>query len=88
MLIRGTYESKIDNDEFRDAFENGSLAGHLDIKRLREGQSGGAFWSVWAPCPKNDTDFSNDNYLESKETIELLSSLDLCSQLKQASSSL
>merc|ERR1712169_38606 len=60
MLIRGIYENKIDNDEWRDAFENGQLAGDADIARLREGMSGGAFWSVWSPCPKNGTDFSDE----------------------------
>lgn len=61
MLIRGVYENKIDNDDFREAFENGSLAGDADIARLREGMSGGAFWSVWSPCPKNGSDFSDKN---------------------------
>jgi len=61
MLIRGVYENRIDNEEWRKAFENGTLAGHADIKRLRDGMSGGAFWSVWAPCPRNGSDFSDGN---------------------------
>jgi membrane dipeptidase len=30
---------------------NSSFPGHVDIPRLREGRLGGAFWTVWAPCP-------------------------------------
>lgn len=75
MLIRGVYESKIDNDEWKEAFENGSLAGDADIKRLREGLSGGAFWSVWSPCPKNGSDFSDENLRSSKQAYNPASSM-------------
>jgi membrane dipeptidase len=61
VLIRGVYKNRIDNNDWRAAFENGTLAGDADIKRLRDGLSGGAFWSVWAPCPRNGTDFSDEN---------------------------
>ncbi|KFH46227.1 putative dipeptidase-like protein [Hapsidospora chrysogenum ATCC 11550] len=65
VLIRALYKNKIANDEWREAFEDGSLPGHVDIKRLREGLSGGAFWSVFAPCPKNGSDFSDENLAQS-----------------------
>ena len=39
---------------------------HVDLPRLREGQNGGAFWSVYVPCPANGTDFSDENYAESQ----------------------
>ena len=38
------------------------MPSHVDIPRLKEGKSGGAFWSVFAPCPKNGTDFTDANY--------------------------
>ncbi|KAH7024404.1 membrane dipeptidase [Microdochium trichocladiopsis] len=31
---------------------NASVPGHVDIPRLREGRLGGAFWTVWTPCPE------------------------------------
>lgn len=37
---------------------------HVDIPRLREGKNGGAFWSAFVPCPKNGSDFSDENYAE------------------------
>jgi membrane dipeptidase len=30
---------------------NASFPGHIDLPRAREGHLGGAFWTVWAPCP-------------------------------------
>lgn len=30
---------------------NTHVPGHVDIPRIREGRLGGAFWTVWAPCP-------------------------------------
>ncbi|SPN99279.1 related to Putative dipeptidase ARB_02715 [Cephalotrichum gorgonifer] len=30
----------------------GKVAGHVDLPRIREGKLGGAFWTVWAPCPE------------------------------------
>ena len=42
-LIRGFYDNQLDSrlEPEKD------LVGHVDIKRLREGKSGGAFWSVY-----------------------------------------
>lgn len=28
------------------------VPGHVDIPRMREGRLGGAFFTVWAPCPE------------------------------------
>ena len=42
-LIRGFYDSTLDG-----RFQRGSnLVGHVDLERLKEGKSGGAFWSVY-----------------------------------------
>lgn len=38
----------------------------MDLPRLREGQNGGAFWSVFVPCPANGSDFSDENYATSR----------------------
>lgn len=65
MALRFAYGNHIDNDDFVQAFTNGTAMGHVDIKRLRAGSSGGAFWSVFAPCPKDGDDFSDDNYAAS-----------------------
>ncbi|CAG8328687.1 unnamed protein product [Penicillium salamii] len=54
-LIRGFYDNCLD-----DRFQRGNdLAGHVDMKRLKEGKSGGAFWSVYIDCPESD-DFTNN----------------------------
>lgn len=58
------YGSHVDNDDFKEAFRNGSVPYHLDLKRLRDGLSGGAFWSVYAPCPEDGDDFSDENYVD------------------------
>ncbi|KAI2674671.1 hypothetical protein DTO012A7_9093 [Penicillium roqueforti] len=54
-LIRGFYDNQLDIrlDPEKD------LVGHVDFKRLREGKSGGAFWSVYIDCPDSD-DFTDD----------------------------
>lgn len=42
-LIRGFYDNQLD-----DRFEpEKDLVGHVDLKRLGDGKSGGAFWSVY-----------------------------------------
>lgn len=62
ILIRATYNNHIYDDRFRKPFTEGGLAGHVDIPRLRAGLNGGAFWSVFWPCPANGTDFSDANH--------------------------
>lgn len=59
------YGNHIYGDEFKELFEKGGMSGHVDIPRLRSGLNGGAFWSVYVPCPKNGSDFSDENYVES-----------------------
>lgn len=66
VFLRVAYKNRIESDDFRDAFENGTLPMHVDLHRLREGKSGGAFWSVFAPCPQSDKDFSDENYANGK----------------------
>lgn len=41
------------------------MLGHADLKRLRAGKSGGLFWSVYAECPEDGLDFSDENYAPS-----------------------
>jgi membrane dipeptidase len=61
ILLRGFYHNHINNRDWAESFENGTLPGQVDLLRLRQGQSGGAFWSVYAPCPENGNDFSDAN---------------------------
>ncbi|UKZ94170.1 uncharacterized protein TrAFT101_009050 [Trichoderma asperellum] len=65
VFLRGVFDNHIDGDDFTGPFENGTLSGHLDLARLRAGRSGGAFWSVFAPCPEDGADFSDENYAAS-----------------------
>ncbi|ROT43136.1 hypothetical protein SODALDRAFT_327306 [Sodiomyces alkalinus F11] len=58
------------------------MDGHVDLPRLREGQSGGAFWSVFTPCPSNGSDFSDKNYAESVQMT--LQQIDVMTRIKEA----
>lgn len=62
VALRFLYGNRLYEDNFTQPFEHGGLFGHVDLQRLRQGQAGGAFWSVFAPCPDNLTDFSDENY--------------------------
>lgn len=62
ILLRFLYGNHIYSPEFKNAFENGGMQGHVDIPRLNEGQVGGSFWSAFVPCPANGSDFSDENY--------------------------
>ncbi|KAL2266480.1 hypothetical protein VTJ83DRAFT_5832 [Remersonia thermophila] len=62
IFIRAYYNNHIHNESFSKPFAQGGLLGHVDIPRLRAGLSGGAFWSVFWPCPENGTDYSDENY--------------------------
>ena len=42
------------------------MYGQVDLPRLKQGKNGGAFWSVFTPCPERDDDFSDENYAASK----------------------
>ncbi|UKZ83630.1 hypothetical protein TrVFT333_011439 [Trichoderma virens FT-333] len=65
LVLRSYYGNHLDGESFSAPFENGTLMGHVDLARLRAGRSGGAFWSVFAPCPENGTDYSDANYADS-----------------------
>jgi membrane dipeptidase len=62
-LIRFFYKS-IYGKNFTEPFENGGLFMQVDLARLKEGKSGGAFWSAYVPCPEDGEDFSDSNYAE------------------------
>ncbi|KAJ6438684.1 peptidase M19, renal dipeptidase [Purpureocillium lavendulum] len=53
IALRYLYGNHIDNAKFIESFKNGTTPGHVDLLRLRHGQAGGVFWSVYAPCPKD-----------------------------------
>lgn len=55
------------------------IAGHIDIPRLRKGHLGGAFWTVWAPCPDflgievgDDFQIPNDGLRDALEILDLI----------------
>lgn len=82
--VRWAYHNHIYDPGFTVPFEQGGLSGHVDLPRLAEGKNGGAFWSVYAPCPANGSDFSDENYAASKYPsstipclVALLCTLDL-----------
>jgi membrane dipeptidase len=65
-MIRFLNGNEIYADEFKKPFEEGGIYGHVDLPRLKKGKNGGAFWSAYVPCPKNITDFSDENYFDGK----------------------
>ncbi|KAH9910024.1 membrane dipeptidase [Xylariomycetidae sp. FL2044] len=65
ILIRFGYNNHIYQENFTQAFTKDGLPMHVDLPRLRKGQNGGAFWSVYAPCPENGSDYSDENYAAS-----------------------
>lgn len=82
ILIRYMYNNHIYQENFTEPFENGGLPMHVDLPRLRKGLNGGAFWSVYTPCPANGTDFSDENYAS---TVQLTwQQIDLMSRLQSA----
>jgi membrane dipeptidase len=64
-LVRAFFNNHIYNESFKVPFQEGNLPGHVDIPRLHNGMVGGAFWSVFAPCPEDGDDFSDENYAAS-----------------------
>lgn len=81
ILLRAIYGNHIYNESFRDPFENGKSPGHVDLVRLREGLNGGAFWSVYWPCPNKMLDFEDEIYDSIvKETIQ---QIDLVTRLQE-----
>ncbi|KAK3904398.1 membrane dipeptidase-domain-containing protein [Staphylotrichum tortipilum] len=82
IFIRAFYNNRIYNESFSDAFANGGLPGHVDLPRLRAGMNGGAFWSVFWPCPTNGSDYSDSNYTPIVQ--QTLQQIDLLTRLRHA----
>jgi len=81
ILLRVSYHNKINGENFTKAFEEGGLAGHLDVPRLKQGHQGGAFWSAFVPCPADGFNFSDRNYAGSVKTT--LEQIDLFQRLAE-----
>ncbi|KAI0446587.1 dipeptidase [Xylaria telfairii] len=82
ILIRVLYNNHIYERNFTEAFAKGGMAYHVDLPRLKEGQNGGAFWSVYTPCPANGSDYTEENYLASVQFT--LQQIDLMTRLQAA----
>ncbi|KAJ5954132.1 Peptidase M19 renal dipeptidase [Penicillium viridicatum] len=74
-LIRGFYDNRLDGRFQRES----NLAGHVDIKRLKEGRSGGAFWSVYIDCP--DSDDLTDDTIHFEALRDTIQQIDLVHRL-------
>lgn len=70
IWIRAYHGNHINNESFSKPFAEGGLNGHVDIPRLQNGLNGGAFWSVFWPCPANGTDYSDENYYSGESPIQ------------------
>ncbi|KAI9046467.1 hypothetical protein LZ554_009216 [Drepanopeziza brunnea f. sp. 'monogermtubi'] len=82
ILIRFLHKNKIYDSNFTTPFDEGGMYGHVDLPRLKQGKNGGAFWSAYAPCPENGTDFSHENYAET--VAFTYSQIDLLTRLQAA----
>ncbi|CAJ2507864.1 Uu.00g090500.m01.CDS01 [Anthostomella pinea] len=82
IFIRLFYNNHIYQKNFTEPFEEGGMAMHVDLPRLREGLNGGAFWSVFTPCPANGSDYSDENYASSVQLT--LQQIDLMTRLQAA----
>ncbi|ORY72017.1 renal dipeptidase family [Pseudomassariella vexata] len=82
ILIRMLHNNHIYTENFTVPFEEGGMPMHVDLPRLRAGQNGGAFWSVFTPCPKNGLDFSDENYASSVQLT--IQQIDLVTRLTNA----
>ncbi|KAI0600511.1 membrane dipeptidase-domain-containing protein [Biscogniauxia sp. FL1348] len=82
IFIRYMYNNHIYQENFTKPFEEGRLPMHTDLHRLRQGLNGGAFWSVYTPCPENGSDFSDANYAASVQLT--LQQIDLMTRLQSA----
>ncbi|KAI0120059.1 dipeptidase [Nemania sp. FL0031] len=82
ILIRALYNNHIYDEKFTEPFTKGGMPFHVDLPRLKEGQNGGAFWSVFTPCPANGSDYSDENYAASVQLT--LQQIDLMTRLQAA----
>lgn len=82
IFLRAAFNNHIQADNFTKPFLDGTLPYHTDLARLRAGLVGGAFWSVFWPCPSDGSDFSDANYLPIVQST--LSQIDLIARLKTA----
>ncbi|KAK0652040.1 membrane dipeptidase-domain-containing protein [Cercophora newfieldiana] len=82
IFLRAAFNNHIYSDNFTGPFLDGTLPYHTDLARLRKGQVGGAFWSVFWPCPSNGQDYSDANYLPVIQST--LSQIDVIARLKAA----
>jgi hypothetical protein len=80
-MLRFLHNNHIYSDDFKKPFEEGGMYGHVDLPRLKKGRNGGAFWSAFAPCPSNASDFSDENYSDGKPSYSILS---MCGQRHHA----
>jgi membrane dipeptidase len=65
-MVRAAFGNHLYNDTFKELFEKGGLPYHVDLPRLRKGQNGGAFWSVYWQCPEHGEDFADETYYSSE----------------------
>ncbi|KAI1391171.1 putative dipeptidase [Hypoxylon trugodes] len=82
IFILAKYRNHIYNENFTKPFVEGGLEQHVDLPRLREGQNGGAFWSVFVPCPAQGNNYSDANYATSVQLT--LQQIDLMTRLQAA----
>ncbi|KAJ5102418.1 hypothetical protein NUU61_004640 [Penicillium alfredii] len=82
ILLRELFHNHIYGSNFTKLFVNGTLPYHVDIPRLKQGRAGGTFWSVFVPCPKDGSNFSDENYAGSvRETMQ---QVDVMSRIQRA----
>ncbi|KAK3326557.1 membrane dipeptidase [Apodospora peruviana] len=82
ILLRFVYNNHIYGENFTKPFEKGGMLGHVDLPRLRSGLNGGAFWSVFWPCPEKGTDYTDKNYRPIVQAT--LQQIDIIARLKAA----
>ncbi|EJC97689.1 uncharacterized protein FOMMEDRAFT_149633 [Fomitiporia mediterranea MF3/22] len=63
-LVRVLYRNNISAFDLRKR-----MPGHVDIPRLREGQVGGFFWSVYVDCKPENENFTRPSY-RVRDTLE------------------
>ncbi|KAK0616004.1 membrane dipeptidase-domain-containing protein [Bombardia bombarda] len=84
ILLRVLLKNHINSPNFTAPFENGTLPGHVDLPRLRAGMNGGAFWSVFWPCPSDANNDYSDDTKYTPIVHATLQQIDLVTRLKEA----